>query len=174
VVEDLDAAALSVVTEEVPAHRYVDLDVALEEMQRRGERQQVLGIGGGQQRRHHSLSEIVEDAGRFDQFPVAVVDYVNLATGPDTTRQAISFGLRLFTVGTAPVAVLQRTADPTYGSPAARMEVLTPAAGVATSLIAAVRWLMSERSVLRGKVISLGGSSYEPGSVASPFTVGPR
>jgi hypothetical protein len=95
----VDPRALSVVTVEVPAHRYVDLDVALEEMQRRGERQQVLGIGGGQQRRHHSLSEIVEDAGRFDQFPVAVVDYVNLATGPDTTRQAISFGLRLFTGG---------------------------------------------------------------------------
>jgi hypothetical protein len=158
-----DPRALSVVTEEIPAHRYVDLDVALEELQRRGEEPRVLGIGGGQQRRHHSLSEILEAAGQFGQFPVAVVDYVSLATGPDTTRQAISFGLRLFTVGTAPVAVLQRTADPSYGSPGARMEVLTPAAGVAADLIAAVHRLMNERSVLRGQVISLGASSYEPG-----------
>jgi ATPase family associated with various cellular activities (AAA) len=158
-----DPRALSVVTEDVPAHRYVDLDVALEEVQRCGERQQLLGIGGGQQRRHNSLSEILEAAGHFGQFPVATVDYVSLATGPDTTRQAISFGLRLFTMGTAPVAVLQRTADPSYGSRAARMEILTPVAGVAADLIAAVRRLMSERSVLRGQVISLGASSYEPG-----------
>ena len=158
-----DPRALSVVTEEVPAHRYVDLDVALEEVQRHGESQQMLGVGGGQQRRHHSLSEILEAAGHYGQFPIAAVDYVNLATGPDTTRQAISFGLRLFTVGTVPVAVLQRTADPRYGVPVAQMEVLTPVAGVAADLIATVHRLMSERSVLRRQVISLGVSSYAPG-----------
>jgi hypothetical protein len=96
-----DPRALSVVTEEVPGHRYVDLDVALEEVQRRGESQQLLGIGGGQQRRHHSFSEILEAAGTFGQFPIAAADYDSVATGPDTTRQAVSFGLRLFTVGTA-------------------------------------------------------------------------
>ncbi len=158
-----DPRGLSVVTEEIPAHRYVDLDVALEEVQRRADSQRVLGIGGGEQRRHHSLSEILEYAGRFGQFPVGAVDYVSLATGPDTTRQAISFGLRLFTVGAAPVAVLQRTADPQFGASVARMEVLTPAAGVAADVIATVGRLMNERSVLRGQVISLGGSSYEPG-----------
>ena len=36
-----DPRALPVVTEDISAHRYVDLDVALDEMQQRGERQQV-------------------------------------------------------------------------------------------------------------------------------------
>jgi ATP-dependent 26S proteasome regulatory subunit len=157
-----DPRTLAVVSEDIPGHRYVDLDVALDELQRESEVHRLLGIGGGQQRRHHSLSEILEVSGRYGQFPVAAVDYVSLATGPDTTRQAISFGLRLFTFDRAPVAVLQRTADPRVGTPMAQMEIITPAAGVAASLIAAVRRLMTERSVLRGQVLSLDGSSYEP------------
>lgn len=36
------------VAEEVPADRFVDLDVALAEIQERDERAQLLGIGGGQ------------------------------------------------------------------------------------------------------------------------------
>jgi hypothetical protein len=158
-----DPRTLPVLTEEIPAHRYVDLDVALAEVQRRGEPQRSLGIGGGQQRRHNSLSEILETAGHYGQFPVGAVDYVSLATGTDTTRQAVSFGLRLFTFTQAPVAVLQRTADARYGNPVAQMEILTTVTGVAGELIAAVRQLMSELSVLRRQVISLGASSYEPG-----------
>ncbi len=158
-----DPRRLPVVTEEIPSHLFIDLDVALSEIQLRSETHQVLGIGGGQQRRHHSLSEILESAGRYGQFPLAAVDYASIATGPDTTRQAVSFGLRLFTFDQAPVVVLQRAADRQHGNASASMEVVTPAAGAAANLIAAVRTLMLERSVLRGQVLSLGGSSYEPG-----------
>ncbi|HYN97732.1 MAG TPA: hypothetical protein VES42_28160 [Pilimelia sp.] len=158
-----DPRELPVVTEEVPPHLFVDLDVALAEVQQRGGPHRVLGIGGGEQRRHSSLSEILDHAGRYHQFPLGAVDYASVATGPDTTRQAVSFGLRLFTVDGAPVAVLQRAAEPRFGSTTARMEILTPAAGVAATLISTVRDLMIERSVLRGQVLSLGGSTYEPG-----------
>ena len=96
-------------------------------------------------------------------FPVAAVDYRSIATGPDTARQAVSFGLRLFTYDQAPVAVLQRTAEPRFGQSAARMEILTPVDGLAGRLIATVRELMLQRSVLRGQALSLGGSDYEPG-----------
>ena len=154
---------LPVVTEEVPAHLFVDLDVALAEVQQRAPDQRIIGIGGGEQRRHHTLSEILDHAGRYGNFPVTAVDYRSIATGPDTTRQAVSFGVRLFTYEGAPVAVLQRTAEPRFGQPAARMEILTPVDGVAGRLITTVRRLMRERSVLRGKVLSLGGSPYEPG-----------
>jgi ATP-dependent 26S proteasome regulatory subunit len=158
-----DPRRLPIITEEIPAHLFVDLDIALSDIQDRGGDRQLLGIGGGQQRRHHSLSEILDTAGRFGQFPIGAVDYSSISTGPDTTRQAVSFGLRLFTFDQAPVAVLQRAAEPRSGDASARMEVLTSTAGVAAALITAVRQLMLERSVLRGQVLSLGGSDYEPG-----------
>ncbi|MFC7529993.1 AAA family ATPase [Actinoplanes sp. GCM10030250] len=163
-----DPRRLPVVTEEIPAHLFVDLDIALAEVQEASPRSadgqsRLLGVGGGEQRRHNSLSEILEHAGRHGQFPVGAVDYRSIATGPDSARQAISFGLRLFTWEGAPVAVLQRTAEPRFGHVKALMEILTPAEGVAGRLITAVRELMLRRSVLRGQVLSLGGSDYEPG-----------
>lgn len=158
-----DPRLLPVVAEEIPAHLFVDLDIALDELQQRGERQQLVGIGGGDQRRHQSFSEILHHAGRYGQFPVGAVDYVSIATGPDTSRQAMSFGLRLFTHGGAPVAVLQRPAEARFGQESAQMEVITPVDGVAAGLIAEVRELMLARSVLRGQVMSLGGSTFERG-----------
>ncbi len=158
-----DPRGIAVVTEEAPAYRFVDLDVALAEIQDRDERAQLLGIGGGEQRNHHSLGELLEMAGRFHQFPVGAVDYASVATGPQSTREAVSFGLRLFSYAGTPVAVLQRAAAPRYGTVTARMEILSPAPGIAAALIAEVQELMVRRSVLRGQVLTLGGSDFEPG-----------
>ena len=158
-----DPHRLPVVTEEVPSHLYVDLDIALGLAQDFGGSHRLLGVGGGEQRRHSSLSEILETAGRYGQFPLGAVDYISIPTGPDTTRQAVAFGLRLFTFDNSPVVVLQRSAEPRFGHSSARMEILTPGDGVAARLIARVRELMLEHSVLRGQVLSLGGSTYEPG-----------
>ena len=158
-----DPRAIAVVSEEVPAYRFVDLDVALAEVQGRDERARLLGIGGGEQRNHHSLGELLEMAGRFGQFPVGAVDYASVATGPQSTREAVSFGLRLFSYGGGPVAVLQRAAAPRYGNVTARMEILSPVPGVAAALIAEAHELMVRRSVLRGQVLTLGGSDFEPG-----------
>jgi ATP-dependent 26S proteasome regulatory subunit len=158
-----DCQRLPVVTEDIPAQLFVDLDIALSELQHRADNHQLIGIGGGEQRRHQSLSEILEHAGRYGQFPVAAVDYTSIATGPDTARQAVSFGLRLFTYDGAAVVVLQRSAEPRFGQTTARMEILTPVEGIAADLIATVRTLMLQRSVLRGQVLSLGGSHYERG-----------
>jgi hypothetical protein len=155
-----DPRQLPVVTEDIPAHQFVDLDIALEAVQ---QPQTLIGIGGGDQRRHQALSEILHHAGRYGQFGVAAVDYASVATGPDTSRQAVSFGLRLLVYDGAPVAVLQRSPEPRYGQPAARMEILTPVAGIAARLIETVAALILQRSVLRGQVLSLGGSAYERG-----------
>jgi ATP-dependent 26S proteasome regulatory subunit len=157
----VDPRKLPVVTEELPPHLFVDLDIALSSVSL--EDHQLIGIGGGEQRRHHSLSEILDHAGRFSQFPIAAVDYKSIATGPDTTRQAVSFGLRLFAYEEAPVVVLQRSSEPRFGQQNARMEILTTVPGVADHLITAVRALMLERSVLRGQVLSLSDSAYERG-----------
>ncbi len=156
-------ARLPVVTEEVAAHLFVDLDLALESIQTAdGAGPRLLGVGGGQQRRHNSLGEMLEQ-GRYGNFPIGAVDYRSVATGPDSVRQAVSFGLRLFAFEGTPVAVLQRASDPQFGRSAAGIEILAPVEGVAAALISAVRALMVERSVLRGQVLSLGGSTYEPG-----------
>ena len=159
----VDPREIAVVSEEVPAYRFVDLDVALAEVQARDEQAQLLGIGGGEQRNHHSLGELLEMAGRFQQFPVGAVDYASVATGPVSKREAVSFGLRLFSYAGSPVAVLQRAAAPRYGNAVARMEILSAAPGGAAALIAEVHELMVRRSVLRGQVLSLGGSDFEPG-----------
>ncbi|GAA3232991.1 AAA family ATPase [Dactylosporangium siamense] len=158
-----DPRRLPVVTEDVPPHQFVDLDIALDEVQRRAEVHETIGIGGGDQRRHQSLSEILHHAGQYGQYPVGAVDYASIATGPDTSRQAVSFGLRLFRHDGAAVAVLQRTAEPRFGQATARMEIVTTVDGVAAGLIETVRALMLERSVLRGQVLSLGVSAYERG-----------
>jgi ATPase family protein associated with various cellular activities (AAA) len=158
-----DPRGIAVVIEEVPEYRFVDLDLALTEIQERDERAQLLGMGGGEQRNHHSLGELLEMAGRFQQFPVGAVDYSSVATGPQSKREAVSFGLRLFSYGGSPVAVLQRAAAPRYGNSVARMEILSAAPGVAAALIAEVHELMVLRSVLRGQVLTLGGSDFEPG-----------
>ncbi len=159
----VDPRTLPVVTEEIPPHLFVDLDIALHLVQEDCDTGLILGLGGGQQRRHHSLSELLDMAGRFGQFPLGAVDYVRIATGPDTTREAVSFGLRLFTYDGVPVAVLQRAADARTGNPTASVEVLTAGPGTAARLIHAVRQLMTQRSVLRGQVLSLGGSAFQPG-----------
>jgi hypothetical protein len=158
-----DPRRLPVVSDDIPVYLFADADIALAELQDRGDGGQLTGIGGGDQRRHHSLSEILNLAGEYGQFPVGPVDYASVDTGPDTVREVVSFGLRLFTFDGTPVLVLQRAADPRTGNPSARIEVLTPVPGVAARLIAAVRTLMRERSVLRGQVLSLGGSDFEPG-----------
>ncbi|MGK5683356.1 AAA family ATPase [Actinoplanes sp. URMC 104] len=159
----VDPREIAVVTEEVPAYRFVDLDGALAEIQQRDQHARLLGIGGGEQRNHHSLGELLDMAARFQHFPVGAVDYSSVATGPRSTREAVSFGLRLFSYAGDPVAVLQRAAAPRYGNTTGRMEILSPRPGAAAALIAEVHEMMVRHSVLRGQVLSLGGSDFDPG-----------
>jgi hypothetical protein len=150
---------LPVVQETIDAHRVVDVDLAVAEVAGRDPGSRLLGIGGGDQRHHSSLSDLMAQAewGRFRQ---GQVDRLNLATGPDTDRATVAFGLHLFTYDGAPVAVLQRAGNSQYGSQA-RLELLTPTPEVATALLAEVRELSLERSVLRGQVITFSGNPYE-------------
>ena len=150
---------LPVVQETIDAHRVVDVDLAVAEIAGRDTESRLLGIGGGDQRHHSSLSDLMAQAewGRFRQ---GQVDRLNLATGPDTDRAAVAFGLHVFTYDGTPVAVLQRTGNPQYGSQP-RLELLTPTPEVATALLTEVRELALERSVLRGQVVTFAGNPYE-------------
>ncbi len=88
------------------------------------------------------------------------VSYATRATGADTTRRVVSFGLRFLTFDGAPVAVVQRSAKPEYGRGRATLEILSPDQDAASAFLLRLRALMIERSVLRGQVLSFVQSEY--------------
>jgi len=156
-----DPRGLAVVTETVSALRTVDADVALEAVVARHGGGRLVGVGGGEQRMHTSLSEIVEQSTLWQQFPVGAVDYARAATGPDSERRTVAFGLHLFAYEGSPVAVLQRAGSPRHGNEAA-LEVLCADEEAALALLAELRAAMIEHSVLRGQVVTFAASDYGP------------
>jgi SpoVK/Ycf46/Vps4 family AAA+-type ATPase len=153
------ADELPVVQETVESHRSVDVDIALEKVVALDPEGRLVGIGGGDQRHHSSLSDLMAQAG-WGRFRQGQVDRLNLATGPDSERATVAFGLHLFTFDGSPVAVLQRAANAQYHSPA-RLEVLAPTPELAAALLTEVRERSLDASVLRGQVITFSGNAYE-------------
>lgn len=161
------ADELPVVVEKIDIHRWVDIDIALAEVAGRDDDARLVGIGGGDQRHHSSLGDLIANAewGRFRQ---GQVDRLNVATGPDDERATVAFGLHLFRWAGDPVVVLQRGHNPQYGGEP-RLEVIVQDPEVGAALLAEVRDLAVSRSVLRGQVISFAGNPYEPSMGAITF-----
>lgn len=86
------AESLSVVVEEIPPHRFVDADILMAEIAGEDADFRLAGIGGGDQRHHQSLSDMLQQSQFFPQFPLSQPDYTNLAVGPDEQRQAVAVG----------------------------------------------------------------------------------
>ena len=166
------AEQLAVVTEEIPVHRLVDADIALEELAAPDAEARLIGIGGGDVRHHFTLGDLLQ-AGRFGpgRVPVGQVDYLRLATGPrpEDTRPVISAGVRLFRHGGGPVAVRVLGRNPHVGRESAVFEVLAPERGGAEELVARLREVMDERSIMRGQVITLAEDPYGPGLAGVAF-----
>lgn len=156
----VEPRSLPVVTEQLSPLRFADADVALEVLARRHGGRHLVGVGGGMQRRHSGLAEIVENAGVHRMFPVGPVDYARVPTGPDTSRQVVSFGLHLLTYDGVPVVVLQRDAQPQFGRELPELEVLAAADTVVPPLLDEVRRLMAEHSVLRGQVVTFASAEF--------------
>ncbi|WP_231727592.1 MULTISPECIES: AAA family ATPase [unclassified Rathayibacter] len=151
-----DATALAVMTEEVAPHRLVDADIALDLMAREGGT--VLGVGGGDQRFHSAIGELLGNP--HTRFAPGPVTYATRATGPDSDRRVVAFGVRLLRVEGAPLAVLQRDAAPQYGRMNATLEVIAADEGVVPGFLRRLHELMVEHSVLRGQVLSFSGTEY--------------
>ncbi|QDW29954.1 26S protease regulatory subunit [Arthrobacter sp. KBS0702] len=167
------AESVSVVVEDIPPHRFVDADIQMAELAGEDPQFRLVGIGGGDQRHHHSLSDMLQQAQIFPQFPLSQPDYANLATGPDEQRQAVALGLWLFSHGGRPIAVLQRDANPRYGRQAARLEVLAGDTDSAAAFLADFRRRMQHHSVLKGQVISLVMGEYGPSAAGVTFHTRP-
>ena len=156
------ATELSVVVEEIQAHRLVDVDILMESLAAEDPGYRLLGIGGGNQRNHMSLSDILQHSRMYPSFPLAQPDYSNLAIGPDEQRQVVALGLWLFRYDGAPLAVLQREANPQYGRHAATLEVIAGEAGTAAAFLAEIRSSLERNSVFKGQVIALTMGDYGP------------
>ena len=161
-----DPTGLPMVSESVPPHRLVDLDLALDALA--GDDAEVLGLRGGRHLRHEEFAGLL--ASPYARIQPGPVEYVSVPTGPDTSRQTKSTALRLFRVDGMPVAALQRAADPQTGRETATLDVVAASPEVASGLLAEVRRLMAELSVVRGNVVSFarGDQRFQQGSRLGP------
>jgi hypothetical protein len=103
------------------------------------------------------------------RFAPGAVDYTLVASSASTTRRVVGLGVHLFRFEGSPVALLQRAANPQHGRSRATLEILTPDGAVAARLVAEVRRLMRERSVLRGQVLAFTGNDFDDGSAGATF-----
>ncbi|MFP7832593.1 AAA family ATPase [Marisediminicola sp. LYQ134] len=153
----VDAETVPVVSETIADHRLVDVDLALDAMSDDGAGE-LVGVGGGQQKFHTPLPELVSSP--HVSFGLGPVDYVSRATGPSTTRQVVAFGLRLFAFEGAPVAIVQRSANPQFGREAATLEVMGASPEATQRVLGEVKRRMIALSVLRGQVLSFEPSTF--------------
>jgi hypothetical protein len=155
----VEADALPVVVEPVMVHRWADTDIALAEIVDRDPGARLLGVGGGDQRHHGSLSDLMSNA-PYGRFRTGQVDRLNVPTGPDTERATVAFGLHVFHYDGAPTVVLQRVGNREYGSQS-RLEVLAADPDAAASMLTELREAAMRHSVLWRQVISFSGNPYE-------------
>lgn len=153
------ADELPVVVEPISAHRWADTDIALASIVARDPEAELVGVGGGDQRHHSSLGDLMSQAA-WGRFRSGQVDRLNVATGPDSERATVSFGLHLFDHDGSPLVVLQRVGNSQYGSDS-RLEVLAADPDACAAFLAELRDESMRHSVLRRQVISFSGNPYE-------------
>ncbi len=161
-----DASSVPVVADQIPAHRYVDADIALEMLAGRDPDAHMIGVAGDA--RHHMEFADMLQPHSFVQAAIGPIDYVSLPTGPHTERTCIGFGIQLFRYAGHPIAVLLRQPSPRYGRDQASLEVLCPDRATAQAFLAELRALSIEHSILRGQVITFTDAGY--GATANGVT----
>jgi hypothetical protein len=156
-----DASKLPVTRMEVPGHQFVNLDIAMQALVEQHGGGSVLGVGGGDRRHHSSFGDLLQ---RNWRVPIGSVDRDRVDTGPDSSRDAVTFGIHLFSYDGVPVAALQKRRKEQYDG-ANGLEILA-ADDVVEALLADLRRMMLEKSVFRGQVLSFGNADpmYHRGS----------
>jgi len=160
---------LSVISESIGLHRYVDWDIALDELASRDPESRLIGIGGPDSASVDTFADFSRSS--WGPFPVAEVSYLNVPSGVDETRQVVAVGVRLFTYNGDPVAVLQYRED-SSDDPACKCEVVAVNRATSVQLLDELRALADARSVLKGKVLSFEGADDDEG--AEKFRFVPR
>lgn len=153
----VDATTLPVTTETLSAHRYVDADIALDELTERGGGR-LIGVTGGEQRLHVSASELL--SGPYSHFAPGPVSYESRDVSATAQRRVVSFGVRLLRFDGHPLAIVQRSANPRSMPAQPQLEVVGADPDATAAALAEIRRLMIERSVLRGQVLSFVPTEY--------------
>lgn len=114
----------------------MDLDLALEQIlvEAGGER---FGVAGVYRAHVDSLGEFLLQS--HMNFDVGPVGYTRMATGPDTERRVVAFGIALLEIDGVKLAWLPRTANRHYGREQYALEVLSPSLAAADELLKRVR-----------------------------------
>lgn len=161
------ANEMPVVSEQIANHRFADWDVALEILASADERSRVIGVGGAEARYFQNLADYLADgSGRF---PVGQADYASVAVSAEDYRQVVGMGVRLFAYEGEPVAVLQRAANPRFGQEKAIVEIVCADPKRSERLLARARALATEKSVLRGHVLTFSDTGFGPASESVAF-----
>lgn len=167
------AQDVPILTEEIPFHRFADVDIALERLAQGDPENSLIGLGGGQQRQHLGLADVVQEE-VYGFLPVGQPDFVNVPVGPQQSREAVGLGIRLFRLQGAPVAVMQRNGNLQTGSPNVNLAVLAAERSAAAAVLAAVHEDLRSNSVLRGQVVSLGFDPYGQSGAGVTFLERPE
>lgn len=161
------AATVPVTSERVSPHRLADADIALAVLAGVDPAARLVGVAGGMERHHEDTQNLL--AHRYTTFAPGPVEYVTTATGPDSTRQTVAFGLHLFRFDGAPVAVLVRNASPMHGREAVTLDVLAVDQADASRLLEQLHDAMNAHSVIRGNVVSFAADEFGHGVGALTF-----
>ncbi|RZS40765.1 ATPase family protein associated with various cellular activities (AAA) [Herbihabitans rhizosphaerae] len=121
---------------------------------------------GGSGRSHSDLIDLLTSQGTVAD--IGPVDYASVAVGPDTSVDAVQFGLvQAVAPGGEPVVVVVRGSNPYHGDQSCTLQVLAVDRAVATTVRERVEDLMRERDVFRGQVLSFGFSEHRGNKLVS-------
>lgn len=161
----VDVTAVEPVTETFLPHQVVDVDLALEAMLTAyaGVRQ---GVRGSNRQHVDGFGDLL----MHQRFGLGAVAYERRATGPDSDRRVVSYGLGEVQIDGVPLVWLQRTATPQFGRDRYTLEILCPDPDVSDRFLRDLRQRMTELSTLRGQVISFADNVFEYRGAGSELT----
>jgi hypothetical protein len=147
--------------EHVNVHRAVEAYLAAH-----SPRAEWFGIAGN--RMHQSLIDMLTTAAQHGAYQLGAVDYVTVATGPDTATEVVQFGL-VATVAPdgGPVVLALQGPSEDRGEMRCAFQVLAADRATATLVRAEVEQLAREHDLFRGKVLAFGVSEHRGNQLLS-------
>lgn len=154
---------LPVVSQTMPMYQLVDVQGAIDKWPEGGGHRslEVIGVRGGQ-RRFHTFGELLATGHTF-RVGLGPPDYVDVPDSPDSVRSCIQFGVLLMSDADDRWAVLIRIEDRGPFKQAV-LEVVSKEKARSGDLLAELRRLAVEHSVLRGQVLVLTAGDGEYGA----------
>jgi cell division protease FtsH len=161
-----DPVGLPVVSETYEVFEHANLHLAVQAyVTSEGCRAELVGIGGGAGREHHTLSELLSGGFGF-RYSIGTVEYASVPVGAATDLTVVRFGLFLISDGDVQLAALLRGTSEMMsrtGRAALGLEVLCADPAAAQRMLSRVRELMATHNVFRGQVVSFEEHEFSHG-----------